>query len=291
MKHWPYGKKKPVMKHNESLGRTTKIAKIASLTLFIFVNWLKKSKDLEFFFTMLCSVRDLDAKHRRASIHWARSRAAFLKVLTTCFNDEIIIKKRIYTHRTPTQKKQQKNIHTICVKREWNRETVQTVHCWSAPVKPLYTVWRKREPWSAQSTRGPWTTVSCFAGNQRHICGRLHHTAICVWSRRNIIIIIVESSEPPVVFWKIERVWGVGSPRNAGTFLFNQTKKKVLRYHESAALSAGGFPLHLGDICQVASKLLSVFSSLVVFTDSSTLRTTSRWEPAGTGRKRPLCWG
>lgn len=36
MKHWPYGKKRPVMKHNESLGRTTKIAKIGSLTLFYF---------------------------------------------------------------------------------------------------------------------------------------------------------------------------------------------------------------------------------------------------------------
>lgn len=149
------------------------------------------------------------------------------------------------------------------------------------------TVCSKREPWSAQSTRGPWTTESCFAGNQRHICGRLHHTSICVWSRRKIIIIIiVESSEPPVVFWKIQRVWGVGSPRNAGTFLFNQKKKKMLRYHESSALSAGGFPLHLGDICQVASKLLSVLSSAVVFTDSSTLGTTTRWEPQPGGNRR-----
>lgn len=37
------------MKHNESLGTTTKIAKIIGLTLFIFVNRLKKSKDLFFF--------------------------------------------------------------------------------------------------------------------------------------------------------------------------------------------------------------------------------------------------
>lgn len=118
MKHWPYGKKKPVMKHNESLGRTTKIAKIGSLTLFIFVHWLNKSEDLEFFFTMLCSVRDLDTKHRRVSIHWARSRATFLKVLTACFNDEIIIKKNLYTSYADAKKQQQKNTHTICVKRE-----------------------------------------------------------------------------------------------------------------------------------------------------------------------------
>lgn len=118
MKHWPYGKKKPVMKHNESLGRTTKIAKIGCLTLFIFVNWLNKSEDLEFFFTMLCSVRDLDTKHRRVSIHWARSRATFLKVLTACFNDEIIIKKNLYTSYAYAKKQQQKNTHTICVKRE-----------------------------------------------------------------------------------------------------------------------------------------------------------------------------
>lgn len=42
-------KKRNVMKHDESLGRNTEIAKIGSLTHFIFVffvNWLKKSKDL-----------------------------------------------------------------------------------------------------------------------------------------------------------------------------------------------------------------------------------------------------
>lgn len=145
MKHWPYGKKKPVMKHNESLGRTTEIAKIASLTLFIFVNWLKKSEDLEFFFTMLCSVRDLDAKHRRASIHWARSRAAFLKVLTTCFNDEIILKKKESIHTVRLRKKNtKKHTYDLCEERMKQRNSADGSLLICPGETALYCVEKKR---------------------------------------------------------------------------------------------------------------------------------------------------
>lgn len=144
MKHWPYGKKKPVMKHNESLGRTAKIAKIGSLTLFIFVNWLKKSEDLEIFFTMLCSVRDLDAKQRRASIHWARSRATFLKVLTTCFNNEIIKKKNLYTPYAYAKKNTKKHTYDLCEERMKQRNSADGSLLTCPGETALYCVEKKR---------------------------------------------------------------------------------------------------------------------------------------------------
>lgn len=244
---------------------------------------------------MLCSVRDVDAKHRRASIHWARSRATFLKVLTACFNDEIIIKKRIYTHHTPTQqKKQTKKKHTydLCEERMKQRNSADgSLLICPGETALLCVAKESREALRAPEVPAPQraalqATKGISAG------GYITHPYV---SRAGVRSSSSSSSRALNHRWCSERSKEFEALVPRGTpALFSSTKKKIkkmLRYHESSALSAGGFPLHLGDICQVASKLLSVLSSAVVFTDSSTLGTTSRWEPAGTGRKRPLCWG
>lgn len=227
MKHWPYGKKKPVMKHNESLGRTTEIAKIASLTLFIFVNWLKKSKDLDFFFTMLCSVRDLDAKHRRASIHWARSRAAFLKVLTTCFNDEII-KKKESIHTVRLRKKTNKKTYIRSVWRE--NETEKQCRRFTADLPRWNRSILCGEKESREALRAPEVPEPQRAALQatKGISAGGYITQPYVSGAG--VTSSSSSSRALNHRWCSERskeFEGVGSPRNAGTFLFNQKKKSV----------------------------------------------------------------
>lgn len=156
--------------------------------------------------------------------------------------------KKIHTHLTPTLKR----TYYVCEERmKPCRQLTAHLPWWNNS-----TVCKKREPWSAQSSRGPWTTENCFAGNQRHICRRRHHTAICVCSRRNIIIIaVVKSSQTLPVFLKDPKTFWRWFPVELCRF-FLQPHKKVLRYHESATLSAIGFPMHLGDLFGVSSKVL-----------------------------------
>lgn len=188
-----------------------------------------ENENLEFFFKLLCSVTLLErlgctAHKRIPSLEAVKSNIS--AGFDHLFHDENCPKK-IHTHHTPTQKK-----YKLYVWRENETEKPCRQFTADLPWWNNAAVCKKREPWSTQSTRGPWTTENCFAGNQSHICRRRHHKDIYIRVSEAGVTSSSTSSSKALTHWQCsERFKEFEALVPCGTSaLFSSTRKNKIKY-------------------------------------------------------------
>lgn len=236
------------MKHSESLGKTTKIAKIDGLTcLFLFIYFFltcwRKVKILNFWCVLFCNcVEQLGGMQNiYKGAHSQVVSATFLNVWPPVLRE----KKNIYTRahlRTNTY------ICTVYIEREWNREELRKKAGSSvSKICPSEMMICSKRPMKHAEHQRSLNHRECFTGNQRHICRQLHHTPVSVWRWC--------TSSRALKHWVLKHPSAGVSPAER-RFLLHKARTYCITMLGiwNAAVSARRFVLHLKDMLSKPSR-------------------------------------
>lgn len=233
------------MKHSESLGKTTKIAKIDGLTcLFLFILFFltcwRKVKIQNFWCVLFrnCVEQLGGMQNIYKGAHSQVVSATFLNVWPP-----VLWEKTMGAH-TYAQ------IHTyvLYIEREWNREELREKAGSSvSKICPGEMMICSKRPMKHAEHQRSLNHRECFTGNQRHICRQLHHTTVSVWSWC--------TSSRALKHWVLKHpnVWVSPAERR---FLLNKARTYCITMLGiwNAAVSARRFVLHLKDMLSKPSR-------------------------------------